>query len=77
MQLTCSHSANMFLPPLLALSFRRGQLTVPKLDSLQWTSGGTGTKPTKFLVGFMQPPSNHVLLDLPRLVLEMHSFVVG
>ena len=39
MQLTCSHSAKMFLAPLLALSFRRSQLTILKLDSLQGTSG--------------------------------------
>ena len=58
MQLTYSHSAKMFLPPLLALSFRRGQLTVLKLFSLLGTSGGTGTKPTKFLVGFMLPLEN-------------------
>jgi len=77
MQLACSHSAKMFLPSSLALRFRRGQLTVLKLDSLQGTSGGTGTKPTKLLVGFMQSPSDHVFLDLPRLVLEMHTFVVG
>ena len=76
MQSDCSHSASV-LPPLPALSFRRGYFTVLELDCLQGTPGGTGVKHTKFLVGFMQSASRHILLDLSSLVLEMNTFVIG
>ena len=76
-QFACSHTADMCLPHLLALSFRGGQLTVLEFDCLQETSRGTGAKHTKFLVSFMQSASSHVFLDLPILVLEMNTHLVG